>query len=1129
MVGAMSVGLAVSVAPAAGAAVVGDFDDGVGSWFTTANLTPSVATGALCAEVPAGTANAWDAIVGLNGVEVEEGETYTFSFRASASAPVTIRALVGQNGAPYGTVTDQSPQLTSEMTEFTYQFTAGDSYPAVATETEPEGQIAFQVGGSPTAWTFCVDDVEFGSETELLSHTSFAESAGPWGPYGISGEPTFADGEMCLSLPGGQTNPWDAGISYNNIAIEEGQNYVLSITARATPDTTVRAIVGEAGGAYRTVIEQFPALTAEPQTFTFPFTANYSFPADGEAPGQVAVQIGNGAPYTFCVSEISLLATAEPPPPYEPETGPRVRVNQLGYLPEGPKVATLVTEGTDPVAWTLKDGETVVATGTSVPEGIDATSALNVHTIDFSSVTAEADGLTLEADGETSYEFVIAADLYEKLRVDALSFFYPQRSGIEILHDVVGTDHEGTSLARPAGHVNEGVNQGDADVTCLPANTLVVDGEDLYDGYSCDYTLDVTGGWYDAGDHGKYVVNGGISVAQLLSTYERNQTALTADEGALGDSTLRIPETDNGIPDVLDEALWELEWMLSMQVPAGEQYAGMVHHKITDESWTGIPLLPSNDDKARYLHRPSTAATLNMAAVAAQGARVFAEFEATEDFAAELLAAAEVAYAAALETPDLLAPNTNTHPNPGGGPYDDSVGLGDEFYWAAAELFLTTGADEYRDAVLANEFHVGGDQDAFSLSGFGWRDVAAFVRLQLATVPSLLPDRQAVRQSVVEAANDVLAMQSEQHFGQPYAGTEADGFEWGSNSSVLNNMVLLSTAFDLTHNSAYSDAVLEGMDYLLGDNALNISYVTGYGTVFSENQHSRWYAAQANSSYPHPPTGTVSGGPNSGVPDPVSNPLFWDAETGEPTCAPQFCYVDEIGAWGVNELTINWNAPLAQVASFLADLDDAEVVKAFSDVELNHPFNADIQWLEASGIAGGYADGTFRPTTPVSRQAMAAFLYRAAGSPDVDLPASTPFSDVGPGSEFYEAIVWLDQQEISTGYSDGTFRPTAPVSRQAMAAFLHRAFGAPEITPQDGSPFTDVAAGQVFATEIAWLKENQISTGDVGGTFRPAAPVSRQAMAAFLHRALTLPVMADDDAAITPGSVVAFPGGTVAV
>ncbi len=155
------------------------------------------------------------------------------------------------------------------------------------------------------------------------------------------------------------------------------------------------------------------------------------------------------------------------------------------------------------------------------------------------------------------------------------------------------------------------------------------------------------------------------------------------------------------MPDVLDEARWELEWMLKMQVPAGQQYAGMVNHKVADVDWTGLPLDPAADPQRRVLYRPSTAATLNLAAAAAQGARLWAAYD--EDFALELLDAAETAYAAAEATPDLYAPAPDAalDPNPGSGPYDDDD-VSDELYWAAAELYITTGAPAYRADVQAS-------------------------------------------------------------------------------------------------------------------------------------------------------------------------------------------------------------------------------------------------------------------------------------------------------------------------------------------------------------------------------------------------------------------------------------------
>lgn len=232
-----------------------------------------------------------------------------------------------------------------------------------------------------------------------------------------------------------------------------------------------------------------------------------------------------------------------------------VRVNQVGYLPDGPKRATVVTSATGPLPWRLRTASgRVVASGSTVGRGTDAASGQPTQVADFSSYGRTGSGYVLTVDATVSDPFDIRADLYDGLRSDALAFFYHQRSGIPIEASLVGS-----AYARPAGHLGVAPNQGDTNVPCQSG--------------VCDYTQDVRGGWYDAGDQGKYVVNGGISTWLLVNSFERAKRAGTAS--SLGDSTLRVPERGNGVPDVLDEARWELDFLMRMQVPDGRPYAGM--------------------------------------------------------------------------------------------------------------------------------------------------------------------------------------------------------------------------------------------------------------------------------------------------------------------------------------------------------------------------------------------------------------------------------------------------------------------------------------------------------------------------------------------------------------------------
>ncbi|WP_200304838.1 glycoside hydrolase family 9 protein [Streptomyces adelaidensis] len=715
-------------------------------------------------------------------------------------------------------------------------------------------------------------------EVEQVENGTFDTTTAPWWTTG-NVTAGLTDGRLCADIPGGTTNRWDAAVGQNDITLVKGESYRFAFSASGTPQGNVlRAIVGLSAAPYDTYFEVSPQLNVSGDSYSYTFTS----PVD-TTQGQVGFQLGgNAAPFTFCMDDVSLLGGV-PPEVYEPDTGPRVRVNQVAYLPAGPKNATLVTDAAAKLPWQLKNASgAVVAHGRTTPRGVDASSGQNVHSIDFGAYRARGTGFTLVADGETSRPFDIDPSAYERLRLDSLKYYYTQRSGTAISDDLR------PGYGRAAGHVDVAPNQGDGEVPCQPG--------------VCDYTLDVTGGWYDAGDHGKYVVNGGISTWEVLGTYERSLYARTGQSEKLGDGSLNIPESGNRVPDLLDEVRWELDFLLKMQVPDGQPLAGMAHHKIHDEQWTGLPLMPSDDPQKRELHPPSTAATLNLAATAAQAARLYRPYD--RAFAAKALDAARTAWAAALEHPAIHASESD---GIGGGTYSDN-NVTDEFYWAAAQLYLTTGEKAFQEYVLDSPVHTA---DIFGGLGFDWARTAAAGRLDLATVPSRLPGRDKVRQSVIKGADRYLATLKAHPYGMPYAPGD-NLYDWGSNHQILNNAVVIATAYDISGASKYREGALQSMDYLFGRNALNISYVTGYGEADARNQHSRWYARQLDPDLPNPPRGTLAGGPNSSIQDPF-------AQSKLQGCIGQFCYIDDIQSWSTNEHTINWNAALVRMASFVAD------------------------------------------------------------------------------------------------------------------------------------------------------------------------------------------------------------------
>lgn len=565
-----------------------------------------------------------------------------------------------------------------------------------------------------------------------------------------------------------------------------------------------------------------------------------------------------------------------------------INLNQLGFEPRDPKTA-IAEAGDARLDWQLVDeAGKVRASGKGHFFGPDAASGATVQRIDFSSFRVPGRGYHIRVGSSESAPFDIRPSLYAPLARDALAFFYHQRAGIPIAAGIVGA-----KWARPAGHPRE------------VAGCFAGKDERGTEWAGCPYSLDVTGGWYDAGDHGKYVVNGGIALWTLLDAHERRPRAL--------------PGGVNGAPGLLDEARYEMEFLLRMQVPDGTRLrlpvggartdvpapfavidtSGMAHQKVADRRWTTLPTPPRNDTEERLLYPPTTAATLNLAATAAQCARIWKGID--DAFAARCLAAAERAFAAAQRNPLVYATDSFT----GSGGYGDRE-VSDEFYWAAAELFVTTGKAGYRKAIEASPHF------RARVGEPGWQQVATLGTITLATRPSALEAGEAkrLRAALVAAADRFLADEAGNGYRIPYP---AAGYPWGSNGALLNRAMVLGIAHDLTCDAKYRAGVIDAIDYVFGRNPNGVSYVSGYGTLSMRNPHHRFWAPSLDPGLPGPPPGVLSGGPNStAMIDPVAVKL-------KGKCAPQRCWADDVHAYALNEVAINWNAPLVWVGVWLAD------------------------------------------------------------------------------------------------------------------------------------------------------------------------------------------------------------------
>lgn len=772
---------------------------------------------------------------------------------------------------------------------------------------------------------------------QQLGQTDFDTGVGlPW--HIVESAPGEMDFEIdngvynvTIINPGGASkggeDRWDCQFRHRALKIVSGHQYEVSYEITASNDGKYYTKIGNLDGDVEIWHNQMadngpdfgsswdliPIRKNETQKVKLVFTANQSldvaewaFHLGGDGQYTNGECFPQGTVITFDnMSLVDLTGDENDYPEVQQWERAEILTNQIGYFSDRAKKATLLSDDDDPVEFTVTDGSDNLYTGTSTVFGYDEDSDDYVHVLDFSELK-DVDGsvyITAE-NGAESREFHISDDInstYSSMLHDALNYFYQNRSGINIEEQYI-TSGDKSALARSAGHTTD-----NAEI------------EQVWGYNGSSGTVDVTGGWYDAGDHGKYVVNGGFSLWMMQNQYETALKYGYAD--AYADGTMSIPENNNGNPDLLDEARWEMEWMFKMIVDSGE-YEGMAYHKAHDEKWTALGIAPADDEMKRIVKPPTTAATLNLAACAAQAYRLWKDID--PDFAEQCLEAAENAYKAAKKHPDMLAPLDESI---GGGAYGDTD-VDDEFYWAACELFLATGDDSYYEDAENSDFFLklpvslGGGESVDTVGSFDWGNTAALGTFSFALNEDSInsKDYKKAIDNILSAADHYIELEENQGYGLPYGQSTLSyndkdkGYIWGSNSFVLDNSVVMAYAYLLSGDDSYMDGVLGGVDYILGRNAMDYSYVTGYGTHAIEFPHHRYWANQIDAGFPKAPNGVLSGGPNSGMQDPWVQGSGW--KKGE--IAPQKCYLDHIEAWSVNECTINWNASLAWVIGFTA-------------------------------------------------------------------------------------------------------------------------------------------------------------------------------------------------------------------
>jgi endoglucanase len=577
---------------------------------------------------------------------------------------------------------------------------------------------------------------------------------------------------------------------------------------------------------------------------------------------------------SLCVS----LAQGQPSIPASKAGQEQIRLNQLGFYPNASKVAVVVGKTTgDSFTVKAKGASKVVFKGKlSVVKSAEL-SGKPTRVADFSGFTTPG-AYVLEVPGVgESYAFEIKPKVHEAVAAAALKGFYYQRVSVDLPQVYAGKWH------RPAGHPDTQVLVHPSAATVQrPAGTVI----------------SAPGGWYDAGDYNKYIVNSGITMGTLLSAYEDFPAYYQRQN-------LNIPESKNAVPDLLDESLYNLRWMLAMQDP----HDGGVYHKLTNADFDAM-VVPHQATAPRYVVQKGTAATLDFAAVMAQASRVYRNFG--KDFpglADSCLTAATAAWAWAQQNPNVEynqdALNKAFDPDITTGAYGDK-NFTDEWIWAAAELYTTTRQESYYKAVPLLP------DAAMPLPGWPQVRLLGYYTLlrHSASLPSVSKKEvDLLKTQLVQVANEMEKGGRGGAYQTVMGRTQAD-YSWGSSSVASNQGILLVQAYQLTKDQKYLQAALSNLDYLLGRNAVGYSFVTGFGSKATRHPHHRPSVADGIA---EPVPGLLSGGTNAQAPK-------QDKCEGYTATSPDEMYLDHDCSYASNEIAINWNAPLVYLAGALEAL-----------------------------------------------------------------------------------------------------------------------------------------------------------------------------------------------------------------
>ncbi|SFH57496.1 endoglucanase [Pseudobutyrivibrio sp. OR37] len=692
-------------------------------------------------------------------------------------------------------------------------------------ETEEEEVVQVEEEETPQA------------QGNLLENGDFTSGLSQWDTYCFDGECGLLvnkDGALDCGINSVGSVDYGVQLFHDGFALDEGCVYKLTFDAYSDVARPIQMRFQINGGDYHAYYEEVVDLTTENQSYEYTFTMNE---ASDPAPRfclnmGVMGDMGEDFPahhVIFDNFELTLVDGSNKIESTSEVTIPDIAVNQIGYLPNQLKTATIKGTGLEQTTKLIdeKSGKAVYEEAIGKGEK-NADTGDREAVFDFSSIKNEGT-YHVESGDAVSPSFVISKNVYDDALAAAVKMLHYQRCGCELTKDEAG------DFAHPVCHNSKAI---------------------LYEDNS--KKLDVTGGWHDAGDYGRYSVAGAVTAADLLLAYENYRDVFDK----------------KNMPDVLEEAKYELDWLLKMQ-----RADGGVYHKVTCRNFPG-EVMPQDETDELVIMPVSTTATGDFAAVMAIAARVYEKTDKT--YSKKCLDAAIKAASYLDETPH----DSTGYRNPSDittGEYEDTCDV-DERFWAYAELYKTTGDKSYEENMVSEL-----PNNGYTL---GWQGVAGYGAYAYLTSKnaSLLPD---VKKEAAATAKEIRGFAH----SNAYGSSIITNYPWGSNLTIANNGEYLLMMKDAL-GEYDKETVDKQMNYLFGNNATGYCFMTGFGTLYTDHPHHRPSQVMGKTV-----PGMIAGGPNNGLNDPYAANVL----RGVPAAK---CYVDNAQSYSTNEIAIYWNSPV---------------------------------------------------------------------------------------------------------------------------------------------------------------------------------------------------------------------------